>query len=206
MTERFLLTALLTTAFSLSVLLAQDDWKLAKSKNGIDVYLRETPDSPIKEFKVEAVIHAPITEIVGALGAIHEHHQWMVGVEQATTVASKHAPEDSLLHYMIDMPFPFGDRDIVMRKSSGYSRDGKAFHIDLAGRADLMPECEDYIRMRFARGRYDLRSNEQGATRVTYRFVSDPGGSIPGWLANAFIVNNPYKTMRNLRLRLEHPE
>lgn len=204
MNRHLLIISLLTCTIITAELPAQEDWKLAKSKNGIDVYLRKTPESPIKEFRVETLIKAPIGKVVGELGAIRAHPQWMEGVEEAQQIINPAGSSDSLLHYMIDMPFPFGDRDIVLHKSSGYSDDGTAFHIALTGRNDLVPECEDYTRMLFARGRYDLKSNKNGGTHVTYQFVSDPGGSIPNWLANAFIVNNPYKTMRNLRERLEH--
>jgi hypothetical protein len=179
---------------------------LAKSKNGIEVYLRKTPESPIKEFKVEALINTPISRVVHALAAIHEHAEWMVGVDNARQIHNPSAPADSFLYYVIDLPFPISDRDIVMRKSSGYGNNGETFHIALSGHADLIPVCDDYIRMLFVKGSYHLTSEAHDSTQVVYTFVSDPGGSIPNWLVNAFIVNNPYKTMRNLRNRLESGE
>jgi hypothetical protein len=41
---------------------------------------------------------------------------------------------------------------------------------------------------------------------VAYQIHADPGGSIPGWLANATVVDTPFKTLKNLRSTIQSLE
>jgi hypothetical protein len=38
-----------------------------------------------------------------------------------------------------------------------------------------------------------------GNIKVQFQYFADPGGKIPAWLINTFVVKNPYKTLTNLR-------
>ena len=40
---------------------------------------------------------------------------------------------------------------------------------------------------------------------VTYEVHTEPGGSVPSWLANSFVVDAPLQTLRGLRLRMWEP-
>ncbi|MGH8352275.1 MAG: START domain-containing protein, partial [Pseudomonas sp.] len=42
-----------------------------------------------------------------------------------------------------------------------------------------------------------------GEVEVTYQVHSEPGGSVPSWLANSFVVDAPYNTLAALRARAE---
>ncbi len=52
-------------------------------------------------------------------------------------------------------------------------------------------------------GYWQFTKVEDNITDVVYQFVSDPGGNIPDWLVNSFVVQSPYHTLENLRERLE---
>jgi hypothetical protein len=53
--------------------------------------------------------------------------------------------------------------------------------------------------MPVADGYWQLTELENGDIRVVLEQLSDPGGGIPAWLINMFIVQSPYKTLYNLR-------
>jgi len=42
-----------------------------------------------------------------------------------------------------------------------------------------------------------------GEVEVVYQVHTEPGGSVPSWLANKFVVEAPLNTLRNLRERAE---
>jgi hypothetical protein len=56
--------------------------------------------------------------------------------------------------------------------------------------------------MAISRG-YWMLSPSEGGTEIEYSFLADPGGNIPAWLANQFIVSNPFKTIKGLRNHLK---
>jgi hypothetical protein len=43
------------------------------------------------------------------------------------------------------------------------------------------------------------------ATEVTYQVHTEPGGSVPSWLANKFVVEAPFNTLKHLKARAERP-
>ena len=42
-------------------------------------------------------------------------------------------------------------------------------------------------------------------TEVTYQVHTEPGGSVPSWLANKFVVEAPFNTLKALKAAAEKP-
>ena len=38
---------------------------------------------------------------------------------------------------------------------------------------------------------------------MTYEVHTEPGGSVPSWLANSFVVDAPLQTLQGLRAKVE---
>jgi hypothetical protein len=75
---------------------------------------------------------------------------------------------------------------------------GGVVRIDLKEKNDAAPAEEGLVRMPMVRG-YWILTPAKGGTNIEYSFVADPGGAIPAWLANQFIVDGPFKTVSALR-------
>ena len=45
----------------------------------------------------------------------------------------------------------------------------------------------------------------EGEIEVIYEVHSEPGGSVPAWLANSFVVDAPFNTLQGLRQLAEQP-
>ncbi|MDZ7607600.1 MAG: hypothetical protein U5K79_18875 [Cyclobacteriaceae bacterium] len=50
-----------------------------------------------------------------------------------------------------------------------------------------------------AYGSWIVRQENENEISIRFQYHADPGGDIPGWLVNAFIVKSPYQTLVNLR-------
>ena len=48
-----------------------------------------------------------------------------------------------------------------------------------------------------------LKDNGDGTVEATQQCVAEAGGSIPDWLANSSVVDNPYNTMLKFKKYLE---
>jgi hypothetical protein len=67
---------------------------------------------------------------------------------------------------------------------------------------DYLAENENIVRIRKGTGYWDLREDDHKNVTVTFQFHGEPGGLIPAWLANSFVVSFPFNTLKNLRSRL----
>ena len=69
--------------------------------------------------------------------------------------------------------------------------------------ADYLPEEEGYVRVAKVEGLWKLTPKGPGQTEITYQVQTEPGGSVPSWLANSFVVDAPFNTLKGLRERAE---
>jgi hypothetical protein len=58
---------------------------------------------------------------------------------------------------------------------------------------------DDYLRIEISQGSWIFKKIDDNRVEVIHQFMSDPGGNIPKWIVNMFIVSGPYKTLENLK-------
>jgi hypothetical protein len=176
---------------------AQTGWKLEKSGKGISVFTRQIPETSIKEFRAETVINVGIGTLEDELRHTEHHPEWMSGVQSIEVLNE----EPEILKYNMHLPFPFTDRYVVLTSKIVSGKGSCRVTLEYS---DFPPgEVEDRVEVEFLRGYWLFTMVDENTTSVLYQFVSDPGGSLPDWLVNSFIVKNPYHTLDNLRDRLE---
>ncbi len=191
------ITFVVAILFTFSTINGQSEWKLEKSGKGINVYTRSIPETSIKEFKAEMLIKASMKDLEQALQQVEHHPEWMAGVEFTDILNI----EPEILQYNLHLPFPFSDRYVVL--SCKTQSDAGSYRLSLQ-HSDYPPgEVGDKVEIEFIKGYWLFTKVNEHTTSVVYQFVTDPGGSLPDWLVNSFIVRNPYKTLINLRERLE---
>jgi len=100
-------------------------------------------------------------------------------------------------------PFPVKDRDSVFEQITVIDKNGKHARITLNPLPDFIPENEDAVRVKNGSGFWDLEADNNNNVKVIYQFHGEPGGDVPAWLANNFVVSHPFKTMENLKKRLK---
>lgn len=186
--------------FSLILLLSVEvhaqEWKPAKEENGIAVFLADAEGTNIKQFKVQAFVDAPPKAIADAILDLDNSYKWLQNVEKAQLV-SRTSPTNFIFKQVVKVPFPFEDR-LVVQQCTLTNQPGGTIRITLVDKNDAVPEDDEYVRMPLVRG-YWLLNPKNSGTDVEYCFVADPGGSIPTWLTNQFIVDGPIKTITALR-------
>lgn len=187
---------LLSIIAVLAVFQSEPDWKLKKEGDGIKVFVAGAETSEYKQFKVEAEIAATPREIVDAVTDLENNYKWFYGVEKGEMIES-YTKYNYLFKQVVEVPFPFQDRQVV-QLCTVKELAGGAIRIDLEHKNKAIPEDDDYVRMPFAVG-YWVLTPKGNKTVVEYSFLADPGGNIPAWLANQFIVDNPFKTIKALR-------
>lgn len=181
------------------VVAAEPNWKLEKEGDNIKVYLADAENVSIKQFKVEASIAATPKEVADAVTDIENNYKWFLNVQKAKMI-KKLSADEYVFSQVVEVPFPFDNRQVVQHCKTTYLAKG-VIRIDLKEKNDAAALDDRYVRMKIARGYWILTPTATG-TAIEYSFLADPSGGIPAWLANQFIVDNPFKTIKGLRAYL----
>jgi hypothetical protein len=172
------------------------DWELRAEEDGIRVYTRPVPGSPVAAMRAEITILAPVDALLGVLMDAGKLPEWFPNCPTARVLSQQ---ADVQLRYVVTAaPWPVDSRDAIYRYR--VSRDANAgsatIRVDVA--PDAHPRQEGYVRVLEAEGRWRLVPAED-ATKVTWEMHLDPGGSLPAWLVNRRLVETPLGALRGLR-------
>ena len=183
-----------------------DGWELAKERDGIAVYTRKVEGSPFLAFKGETVVEGSVDALVAILYDIPAAPSWLHQCRFAMTLEEVRFEENYVFH-IYDLPFPVSNRQLILH--STLSSTGRGVRLDMHEANTLCDErpndrckkveASDLIRIKRSRGYYLFTPLDEKRTKVIWQQHIEPGGSIPGWLANVLVVDVPYISLSNLR-------
>lgn len=177
--------------------LSNTDWELQKNLDGIKVYTRSVDDWDIQEFKVITILNVKRYIIFDVLMNVAEYSNWYPDIIESQ-VLNKVSNNEIYCYSKIDVPWPSTDRDGESHFKAVHNNEDKTTIISMEACSKYKAKQEGYIRMTKGYGFWKLTSKGD-QTVVHYQYLSDPGGSIPAWLINMFIVDNPYNTVKALK-------
>ncbi|MCQ9423182.1 START domain-containing protein [Pseudomonas sp. LJDD11] len=179
-----------------------EDWQLAKDEQGIKVWLSEVPGSKYKAYRGVTVIDASFQrlralqeDVAGACAWIHECESQKL---------LKHEGDKAWTYTRFKTPWPVTPRDSVLQVSTVQQTDG-SLRRTLLAQPSYIPEEKGYVRVASVDGYWQLTPKGPDRTEVTYQVHTDPGGSVPSWLSNKFVVDAPFNTLKALRERALKP-
>ncbi len=187
------------------------DWELAKDKQGIQVYTRSVEGSPIKAFRGEIEVDASLNSVLGVLDDAPAFVEWFHNCRQSVEL-SRADYLDRLQYMAIDFPWPTDDRDMIVRNRITYDLESQHVRISLLAIAEkgLQPGVQNRVptgegRRRVSEmvGFFDLQGLPGERTKVVYQLHLDPAGAVPASIVNAMIVDNPYGTLKGLRVQAQ---
>lgn len=172
-------------------------WKLRKDRNGIRVWTRDHKEKRILEYLSKITIETSLEKLVDIIQNVEKYPVWTANCETASIY--KVLTDTSRIEYLTTkVPWPLEDRDVAMefvvvKNTETY------FQANLTSVPDAVPLSDDYVRIEISEGTWIFKKIDEKKVEVIHQFLSDPGGSIPMFIVNMFIVSGPYKTLENLR-------
>jgi len=178
------------------------DWKLRKDDAGVEIYTRSIEGSAFQEFK--GVITVENTSLYDALEVILDVKNYTDLYPDCieAKILYQEGKYYDIHYFNIRAPWPVKNRDAVYESTTTVSDDGRYAKVSLKPVGDYIKENEESVRMYNGSGFWEVEEDNNKNTRITYQFHADPGGEIPAWLANSVVVSNPYKTLQNLRNKI----
>lgn len=176
--------------------MAQADWQLRKDEHGIKVYTKDVAGYALKAGKAVTVFDAPIESCISVLKDVQHFTDLFPNCSKAEALG---VTGDTIQrHYLrFKAPWPVTDRDCAMQYNYKYDAKARSVRIMAIGVPDVYPRQESAIRLTKGHGIWIFTSLADGRTRLDYEFQSDPGGSVPGWLANSTVIDTPMGMLTN---------
>jgi START domain len=181
---------------------ANTGWTRVAEEEGIVVTSRPSEQSPLPIFRGVAVVEASLLEVLAVVTDAERHHEWIFSCSASALVAQT-SETTGVVYNRTDTPWPVPDRDVVLDSRVALV-DGERevlVRFSAVEHPDRPPQA-GVVRMTYLQGHYHLWVQDAAHTRVEYQVDSDPGGSLPTWLAVRGTRDMPLETLRALRAQL----
>lgn len=171
-------------------------WRLVKDQDGIQVYLQRLADSKYQAYRGVVTINTDVATLLQLQDDLKASCSWIHSCRHQQLVG--HEAGNSWIYSRFDAPWPVSPRDSVVRVTTERGADGSVTRL-LRGVADYAPEQKGFVRLSALEGSWRFTPKAPGQVEVVYQVHTEPGGSVPSWLANSFVVDAPFETLKALR-------
>jgi hypothetical protein len=183
----------------------QPAWEKIDDDDGIAVFRREVPGSPIIAFKGEGVIDSPILRVASVLVDTSRATEWIDDLAEARTL--KRLGEDEYIEYdHVTTPFVLKDRDFVIDAKLELDPPQKKVALKIHSVTDALAPETSYVRGELMHSSFTLTALEHGQkTHIVAEIFADPKGSVAKWIVNWFQKGWPHNTIQRLRDQVKKP-
>ena len=182
----------------------QEDWKLKKDKNGIQVYSRKTPNFKFDELKVDCIFEGKISQLAAVILDVNNQYQWVY--KTAKSEILKQVTDADLFYYSeIECPWPFDNRDLIARMTITQNTSTKILSIVAKSVDDYLPRKKNLVRVKYSSALWTITPLSNAQFKVEYKIQIDPGDGVPAWILNMFATNGPYESFKNLKDKIMLP-
>jgi ribosome-associated toxin RatA of RatAB toxin-antitoxin module len=158
-------------------------WKVVNNAEGVTVWSRKVPASPLQEVKAETVVEAPPERVWQLLTDVERFPEFMPYLKEVRILG----PAESRGRYeyhLIDPPI-VNRRDYTLRTFNEVDETKGIYRRCWVLAKGKGPDpAQGVVRIRTCRGQWTVTRLGASKTRVEYYLHTDPGGFIPVWLAN----------------------
>jgi len=194
-----LLSVILGTLLAPAAASPESGWKLALQKDGIEVSTRDVPGSDLDEFIGTTVIEASVNVIEAVIDDVPTAPQWMADCKEARTIR-KIDENSSVVLNITKTPWPAYDREtLLISKKQRDAKEGTVKFEFHSVNDPAVPVGKKNVRIPAIEGQWVLIPVDEEHTKVTYTVKSNPGGSIPKFIAKQRSRDIPYKTLMGLK-------
>lgn len=189
---------ILVISISLSAATNSTDWKLKRNRKGIKVYTKKIEGSTFKAVRAEMLVNATIPGMIALMTDFKSFPKWYPRMKLFESVKEINKLEH-YIHIITDAPWPVKDRESVSHFKIWQSPEDKSITIEFRDVPGMLPEKKNMVQVRNLYGKWIFIPQDHDKVKVIYETHCDPGGKLPGWLANATTVDRPYKIFKKMR-------
>ncbi|MGH1487097.1 MAG: START domain-containing protein [Cellvibrionaceae bacterium] len=182
----------------------QYDWKEKRNKEGIMIYTSKVPGSKYKAIRGSMVVKGNIHSLIALVQDTSSCAEW-ADLCKESYIHKKISDTEYYVYSYNDIPFPVRDRDVLAHVT--WKQNPETLTVSMTSKPlSGIVEKTKAIRIEEAISQWHFTPLEDGSTRVeTYAHIN-PNGATPAWLTNMLLISSPFKTMSNMRKKIEEGE
>jgi hypothetical protein len=191
----------LLSVVSLPAFADDTGWAEAAKDDGVVVYTRQKAGASLHEMKAVGIIDAPPLKVWGAIRDYDNYKKTMPYTSQSQVVSKEEDGKVIYFYSVVSAPL-VSDRDYLIRiKDESDWQDGKGYLKTTWTVSDKGPAPRSgIVRVQVNDGSWLLEPRDDGKkTLATYYVYTDPGGSLPRFIANkanSTAVPNVFKAIK----------
>ena len=189
--------------FYTSLSVAEENWQLAQDEDDIRVYTKPNDMTMLKDFKADMIVQASIEIVNSHMSAMEDQTKWMYD-RKLTKVLDRPNDRSSIIYSVTNAPWPVMDRDAVVSFTYNENNTDEFIRIDVVNVDDYHPLNKDMVRVPYLKGFWELIKIDDNSTKIVFMNAASPGGDIPDWLADSFVLDMPYHSLNNFRDMLKN--
>jgi hypothetical protein len=200
----FTLTFILICSITPFFVTAQAAWVLKKDKDAIRIYTRDVDESAFKSVKVTCTIPGTLSQLTALLLDVSAHERWVYNTKRSYLVKQLN-PNQQVYFSEIDLPWPLANREVVVFMNIVQDPVTKVLHVNIDNAVNDIPVKDGTVRVPASSVKWNVTVLPGKRLNIEYYGQVDPGGSVPGWIANPFTTKGPFETFRRLRQVITSP-
>jgi len=178
-------------------------WEKFDEEDGIAVFRREIPGSPIVALRGEGLVGASILRVASVLVDSARAPEWIDSLEEVKILRTISDTERVEWNHF-STPIVLADRDFVFKSKLEIKPASKQILISTVSVQDAAAPKTDYVRGHIQYASFLLTSVNGGkSTRVLTEAQVDPKGSVAKWIVNLFQKGWPHNTLTALRTQVK---
>ena len=190
-------TLVLISLISLNSI-SQSEWEYETTKNGVKVYTGPKEGSKHKQCKAIVEINTTIDEFCRYITNPENYISHSSRIKFLKTL--KKGKNSAYYYLAINVPM-FSDRDGVYYVEQKSKTDTKA-KVEIKAKPTMLEDQKGFVRVKISHTIYNVEKTTNGI-KMTMFMHADPGGSVPGWVANMFLVDSPLEICAAIKNDLE---
>jgi len=181
----------------LSQLQGQEQWDLVKEDEGIKVFTRTNEVMSFKEFKATLIVKGEVNEFVAVLYDVKGLATWGHNITEARLLER---PSDTIqIYYAVaKAPWPYKNRDGIYKNIFSWDAMNRTLTVEISLLEDNRELSDKFVRMD-GYGYWKVKEISANEIQIDFQMQVDPGGSIKAWMANMFVTDSPFYTMKGIR-------
>ncbi|MBM4346235.1 MAG: hypothetical protein FJ100_22910 [Deltaproteobacteria bacterium] len=178
---------------------AEANWEFVGVIDGVKVWRRESPDSPLLSFKGEITADVHIGKILAVFLDRNQRKHWVDRFDD-TKELEKPNPLSETYWIKFKLPIGISNRDYVFKADGTADAANGLFLAKIKSVEHPKAPVNDCCVRAEAKGTYYRFEAQKGVekTRLVVEVSTDPKGMLPNWLVNLIQKSWPSKTLNGL--------
>ena len=197
----FLLLATSVSFFQTSA--EESGWKKVKTEAGVEVFEKKIKGKVA--FRGIGEIEGDPAKLVGVLENPARWKDWIDNF-QSGRLLEKKTDYHKVFYQAFDSPFPVSDRDLIYESKISREDLGRTIRVEMRSvRHALAPKTVG-VRVNLTYASYRIAVIGEERMKVIFETMSDPGGSIPGFMTNWATRSYPVTLFEGLRREIKRAD